>query len=323
MNKKVAAPRREVHGVLMLDKQRGEQSTGALTRVRGIYRAQKAGHTGALDPLASGVLPICLGECAKFSTYFLAGRKRYIAEGELGVVTATADAEGEVLSRSEPGECYKRIPELLPSFTGLITQVPPVYSAVKVRGKPLYRYARRGQEVEVPSRQVEIYELKLLELTPTHFKVSVYCSKGTYIRSLIADIGQAAGCGAYVTLLHRTEVEGLPVDRGISLEQLQMLCDAREDQNDFSALDALLLSTKTMLRDLPRLYVGKSDALKILHGLRRPAQEAVLQCEHCSLKSEEPLALWCGEELIGVVRLQHGLITPERLRSEELLKLPE
>ncbi len=249
-------PRRKVNGVFLLDKPTGVSSAGVLTRVRGIFRAQKAGHAGALDPLASGLLPVLLGESAKFSSFFLEGRKKYLAEGTLGVTTSTCDAEGEVISRRPADGCIERLDEVLERFRGKITQIPPVYSAVKVGGRPLYKYARsgRGDEVEIPSREVEIYSLEAIERSSSSFKIAVYCSKGTYIRTLVSDIGEALGCGAYVTMLRRTAVEGLPEGRMMSIDELQKLCDESVGESgDFSKLDALLLSTGDLMSALPKI----------------------------------------------------------------------
>ena len=172
-----------------------------------------------------------MGEAAKFSSFFLEGNKRYLAQGTLGVVTTTGDREGEVVLERDIGDAVERLESVLEQFTGTITQVPPIYSAIKVDGKPLYKYARQGKEaeVEIPKRQVEIFELNLIEKTANTFTVEVYCSKGTYIRTLIADIGEALGCGAYVTHLRRTFVEGLPAGQMTTLDELQKLSNDREE----------------------------------------------------------------------------------------------
>ena len=240
-------PRRNVDGVFLLDKPLGISSSLALTKVRGMYRANKAGHTGALDPLASGMLPICLGEASKFSTYFLQGKKRYIATGRLGAISSTCDREGEIIERHEVNDALDRLDDVIEQFKGSIVQIPPKYSAIKVGGRALYKYARQGQEVEIPSRNVTIYELKVFDIVDSDeeksFSVEVYCSKGTYIRTLIDDIGRALGCGAYVTMLRRIGVEGLP-DTMMGLDEIQKLTDGRSDPDDFTQMDSLLQMTE-------------------------------------------------------------------------------
>ncbi|MCR5084793.1 MAG: tRNA pseudouridine(55) synthase TruB, partial [Succinivibrionaceae bacterium] len=226
---------RDISGILLLDKPLGMSSAAALSRAKRLYGARKAGHTGALDPLASGVLPICLGEASKLSAFLLEGGKRYLATGRLGVVTSSADAEGEVVGRHEVGDAPARVASALGAFTGRITQIPPIYSAIKVNGRPLYKYARRGQEVEIPRREVEIYSLSLEGVEGDSFTISVHCSKGTYIRTLVADIGAALGCGAYVTMLRRTAVDALPPGPLTTLGRLEELAAA----GGTAALDAL------------------------------------------------------------------------------------
>lgn len=314
----VRAPRRPVDGVVLLDKPKGISSSLALTRVRGMFRAQKAGHTGALDPLASGLLPICLGEAAKFSTYFLEGRKKYIATGRLGIVTTSADAEGEIVKTSEVGDALSRLNDVIPSFRGKITQIPPIYSAIKVGGRPLYKYARKGQEVEIPSREVEIYSLNVTDIkdgAEPSFSVDVYCSKGTYIRTLVADIGQALGCGAYVTMLRRIGVEGLPEGQMMGLDELQNLCDSREDKEDFSKLDKLLLPIGDVMAFMPRIDLSKDMAIKLCQGVR--LKESLSNAQY-SMDPKENLGAWqvrCEGEFVGVVRIEHGYIIAERMMS--------
>ncbi len=310
-------PRRAIDGVLLLDKPKGISSSLALTRVRGMYRAEKAGHTGALDPLASGLLPICLGEAAKFSTYFLEGRKRYLATGRLGIITTTADAEGEIVAQNEVGDALERLHTVIEQFKGKIIQIPPIYSAIKVSGRPLYKYARKGQDVEIPKREVEIYDLKLTEIqdgAEPSFSVEVYCSKGTYIRTLIADIGNALGCGAYVTMLRRIEVQGLPREM-MDIDKLQTLCDSREDASDFSVLDKLLLPISKVMAWLPSISLPKEYALKLHQGmrLREDLDFATFSLDKATYKG--PWQVLAEGEFIGVVKIEHGFIIAERMMS--------
>lgn len=320
-SKGVRVPKRAIDGVLLLDKPKGLSSSLALTRVRGMFRAEKGGHTGALDPLASGLLPICLGEAAKFSTYFLEGRKRYIATGRLGIVTTSADAEGEIVASSEVGDALSHLNEVVEQFKGKIIQTPPIYSAIKVSGRPLYKYARKGQEVEIPKREVEIYSLDVKEVISGEepsFTVEVYCSKGTYIRTLIADIGNALGCGAYVTMLRRIEVQGLPKNEMIGLEDLQNLCDGREDLADFTQLDKLLLPVDKVMEWLPCLTLQRKEALDLCHGIRLHEDLESAQFSSDRTQYDGPWQVRCEGEFLGVARVLHGFIIPERMMSHPM-----
>lgn len=239
-------PRRALDGVLLLDKPVGLSSNDALIRAKRLYLAKKAGHTGTLDPLASGLLPLCFGEATKFSQDLLEADKTYEATMRLGVRTATGDAEGEVLD-TRPVTCDRAAVEaVLPRFTGEIVQIPPMYSALKRDGKPLYEYARAGQTVEREGRNVTIHVLELLacELPDVTFRVT--CSKGTYVRTLAEDLGEALGCGAHLTMLRRTGVGALTLEHAVTLDALS---DADEASRDawLQPVDALL-STFPMVR---------------------------------------------------------------------------
>ncbi len=310
--------KRKINGIFLLDKPEGITSSTALVKTRAIFKAQKGGHTGALDPQASGLLPICLGEAAKFSSFFLEGKKRYLAEGTLGKTTTTCDREGEVVIEREIGDAMERLEATLGQFVGTIVQVPPIYSAVKVNGKPLYKYARQGREdeVEIPQRTVEIYELKLLERTATTFKVEVFCSKGTYIRTLISDIGEALGCGAYVSHLRRVYVEGLPQGHMTTLEQLQHLADSRENRMDFTALDSLLIPIESALGNLPVVELPRELAEPLSHGMKVRLSNAENKAE---LKLPEPFP-----ELNSLVQAQyHGLFLGVCYFSDPNLLVPK
>lgn len=310
--------KRKINGIFLLDKPEGITSSTALVKTRAIFKAQKGGHTGALDPQASGLLPICLGEAAKFSSFFLEGKKRYLAEGTLGKTTTTCDREGEVVIEREIGDAMERLEATLGQFVGTIVQVPPIYSAVKVNGKPLYKYARQGREdeVEIPQRTVEIYELKLLERTATTFKVEVFCSKGTYIRTLISDIGEALGCGAYVSHLRRVYVEGLPQGQMTTLEQLQHLADSRENRMDFTSLDSLLIPIESALGNLPVVELPRELAEPLSHGMKVRLNNAENKAE---LKLPEPFP-----ELNSLVQAQyHGLFLGVCYFSDPNLLVPK
>lgn len=309
--------KRKITGIFLLDKPEGITSSTALVKTRAIFKALKGGHTGALDPQASGLLPICLGEAAKFSSFFLEGKKRYLAEGTLGKTTTTCDREGDVVVEREIGDAVSRLEQVLPTFIGTITQVPPIYSAVKVNGKALYKYARQGRadEVEIPQREIEIYELKLLEKTDTTFKVEVFCSKGTYIRTLISDIGEALGCGAYVSHLRRIFVEGLPSGQMTTLEELQHIADQRIDRNDFSELDALLLPIEQALGNLPIVSLPLKEAEPLSHGMK------VGFAGTPPVAPEELVQVRFENLFLGVCYFnEQGMVVPKRMMDPEVLR---
>ena len=244
--------RRAISGVFLLNKPLGISSNAALQKVRWLYRAQKAGHTGALDPLASGLLPICLGEATKFSHYLLNADKRYQTVVRLGQTTTTADREGEILQeRAIPVLDAALIERVLAQFRGAIMQVPPMYSALKKDGRPLYELARLGIEVDRPARPVTIYELTLVGFTEQTLTLDVTSSKGTYIRTLAEDIGEALGCGGHVEKLHRTQTGGFSLDEQLTIEYLESL--------DEPAREALLLPIYAPVVDLPRIDLNDGE----------------------------------------------------------------
>lgn len=265
---------RPISGLFLLDKPQGLSSNSALQRVKRIYGAAKAGHTGALDPLATGLLPICLGEATKFSQYLLDSDKRYLTTAKLGQRTDTCDAEGEVTEEKPVPDnlSRERIEALLVEhFSGEIEQVPPVYSALKLNGQPLYKLARQGVEVEVKPRRVRIHEIKLLALRADEVDLEVFCSKGTYIRSIVEDLGVLLGCGAHVSVLRRLQTGPFHADQMMTLEQLQNLAQpqAEEAQNSIQKrLDALLLPAWAPVADLPRVQLEAAEAERLQMGQR-------------------------------------------------------
>ncbi len=269
MNAQVNAPRqggkparRRLDGVLLLDKQLGLSSNHALQAARRLYNAEKAGHTGTLDPLATGLLPLCFGEATKFAGELLNADKRYVATVQLGVTTDTADAEGAVLERRPVEVGLVDVKAALEAFVGEIEQVPPMYSALKRDGKPLYEYARAGIEVERAPRHVTIHELRLVEtddgLADGRFVFEVRCSKGTYVRTLAADIGERLGCGAHLAALRRTGIGSLDVVQAHSLADLEALTA--------EARDALLLPPDSLLASLVEVRLDAADAARLRHG---------------------------------------------------------
>lgn len=298
--------RRPVHGVVLLDKPLGLSSNDALQKVKWLLRAEKAGHTGTLDPLATGVLPLCFGAATKFSQLQLEAPKTYIAVARLGQVTTTADAEGEVL-RERPVELASYTPELLAQvqarFTGPISQVPPMYSALKKDGKALYEYARAGIEIERPARNVTIHALDMVLCQDADgfaaLQLTVTCSKGTYIRTLAEDIGEALGCGAHLRSLRRTDTGGIGVDRCITLDALIAMPE-EERLHVVQPADCLLHAHT-------RVVLDARASGRFLTGLRRrgdwPDAEAV------AVYGDEPRAL------LGVGHITSGELIPDRLLS--------
>ncbi len=255
---------RDIHGVFLLDKPQGMSSNDIMQKVKRIFQANKAGHTGALDPLATGMLPICLGEATKFSQFLLDADKRYLVTAKLGERTDTSDAEGQIV---ETRDVNVKTPEMLTAleqFRGDILQVPTMFSALKHNGKPLYEYARQGITVEREARPITIFELNFIEYNAPYLTLEVHCSKGTYIRTLVDDLGEALGCGAHVTMLRRTAVADYPTEKMLDWHALQSLAEPQ----DLSLLDALLLPIDTAVAKLPALTLNESQTQGIGFGQR-------------------------------------------------------
>jgi len=293
--------RRRLDGVLLLDKSLGQSSNHALQTARRLYNAEKAGHTGTLDPLATGLLPLCFGEATKFSGELLDADKRYVATVQLGVTTDTADAEGKVLQRRPVELDLSTVEATLAAFVGEIEQVPPMYSALKRDGRPLYEYARAGIEVERVARRVNIYRLRLLDSSELigegRFMFEVCCSKGTYVRTLAADIGERLGCGAHLAELRRTGIGILDVVAAHSLAELEALTD--------DGRDALLLPPDSLLAGLAEVRLDTADAARLRHG----------QAVRWSSVEGSRLRVYDPElRFIGVCRqVADGWLQPQRL----------
>ena len=303
---RIRVQRRPVHGVLLLDKPLGLSSNDALQKAKWLLRAEKAGHTGTLDPLATGVLPLCFGAATKFSQLQLDAPKTYEAVALLGVTTSTGDAEGEVLTRREvdPAQITpERLAAVQRQFTGTLLQVPPMHSALKKDGKALYEYARAGVTVERPAREVQIYALNLAPALTSQglfaIKIIVSCSKGTYIRTLGEDIGAALGCGAHLSFLRRTGTGGIGVERCITLAQLEAL----PEEQRLEALEP----PQALLAGHAQVALGSEDAARFLSGLRRrgpwPDAPAV------AVYGKDPPAL------LGMGHIAGGELIPDRLLS--------
>ena len=259
---RVKRPQRPLNGVLMLDKERGASSNAALQQAKRLYQAAKAGHAGTLDPLATGLLPILFGEATKFSSDLLEADKSYAAEIRLGVSTATADAEGEVIATRAVSVTPEQLAAALANFRGDIQQTPPIYSALKHAGKPLYAYARAGIDIERAPRQVTIRALDLQWFEDERLALAVTCSKGTYIRSIAHDLGEMLGCGAHLAALRRTAVGRFGLDWAHSLDSLEAMTAA--------ARDARLLPLDALLQDLPEVSLEPAQQARFLQGQALP-----------------------------------------------------
>lgn len=252
---------RDISGILILDKPLHISSNRAVQIVKRLYGAKKVGHTGSLDPLASGVLPICLGHGTKVSQYLLASDKTYQFTMRLGQTTTTGDVEGDVVAEMPiPEFDALTLSRLLESFTGVIQQIPPMYSALKHNGQRLYALARAGQVVERPAREVTINSLKVLSTTIDSISLEVACTKGTYVRTLAEDLGAALGCGAHVTFLRRINTGPFELNQSVTVEQLELL------QGDIESLDKLLFSLDLALQDYPVISCTDEDKYNLCLG---------------------------------------------------------
>ncbi len=266
---------RLVNGILVLDKPAGMTSNSALQKVKRLYKAQKAGHTGSLDPLATGVLPICLGEATKVSHYLLDADKRYRARCLLGTVTTTGDSDGEVIdSKPVPALTQAEIIDLLISFQGEQDQTPPMFSALKHNGRPLYEYARKGIEIERKARRITLFSVKLIDFSFTteqaaFIEIEVHCSKGTYIRTLCEDIGKKIGCGAHISMLRRIDSGPFSLSQSITLEQLYQQFNPEEEltADRQEQMDQLLLPTDTAIKELAEFELNETQYKQIQHGI--------------------------------------------------------
>lgn len=285
-----------IDGVLLLNKPVGITSNAALQKAKWLLNAKKAGHTGTLDPFADGLLPLCFGEATKFSAYLLDADKRYRAVLQLGVTTSTGDPEGEVLDTRPVTVGCDDVVALLPRFTGEIEQVPPMHSALKHQGRPLYEYARAGIDIERPARRVHIRALDLVECSPPRVVLDVQCSAGTYIRTLAQDIGAALGCGAHLTALTRTAAGGFSLQQAHTLADLEAL--------DAGQRPGLLRPADCLVAHLPAVHLDAADAEALCHGrsVAHPAAPAGLARVYT-----------VGHAFIGLADAEAGRLVPRRL----------
>ncbi|HHE3507047.1 TPA: tRNA pseudouridine(55) synthase TruB [Pasteurella multocida] len=302
----MAKPRkrgRDIDGVFLLDKPQGMSSNDIMQKVKRVFQANKAGHTGALDPLATGMLPICLGEATKFSQFLLDADKRYQVTAKLGERTDTSDAEGQVVETREVQVDVQDILAALPYFRGELMQVPTMFSALKHQGKPLYEYARAGITVEREARPITIFDLQFIAYDAPYLTLEVHCSKGTYIRTLVDDLGEYLGCGAHVTVLRRTAVANYPVEAMMDWDTLQVLAA----QQDLALLDQHLLPTDSAVSVLPALHLNQEQSKAISFGQRVKFDNPTQLTGQVRLFSDT-------QQFLGVALLdEHNVIRPQRL----------
>ncbi|WP_282042324.1 tRNA pseudouridine(55) synthase TruB [Halomonas alimentaria] len=291
-----------VNGVLLLDKPAGMSSNHALQRARRLFQAQKAGHTGTLDPMATGLLPVCFGEATKFSAHLLASDKVYRTRVELGVVTDTGDAEGEVVERlAVPALTATDVEAVLARFQGEIEQVPPMYSALKHQGRKLYELAREGKSIERAARRVTVYDARLVAFEGSAFELEVKVSKGTYVRTLAEDIGRALGSGAHISVLRRLATGPFGAEGMLTLEALTALPDQ-------DAREATLLPVDILAAHLPRLEVDADAARRLTHGQSARADTG-------GLAVGDTARLYCDEAFLGL----GAVTTPQEVAPKRLL----
>ena len=292
---------RNINGIFLLDKPIGLSSNQALQRAKKIYAAKKAGHTGSLDVLASGLLPLCFGEATKFSQFLLEADKVYFVRAKLGERTATCDREGEV-TETKPTDHINLslIEEILKKYRGEVSQIPSMYSALKHHGQPLYKLARQNIEVEREPRIVNIYDLTLVEWTQDTLALSVHCSKGTYVRNLVDDIGQDLNCGAYVTELRRLKAGPFSAEQMITLEQLEGILET----GGYPAIDQLLLPVESTLAHFPILEINASQTRDLQQGKTVPIETSLTGCVQLVRQPHQ---------LLGVGEISDGVLTAKRL----------
>lgn len=292
--------KRPISGILLLDKPQGLTSNQALQTVKRLFLAKKAGHTGSLDPLATGLLPLCFGEATKFSQFLLEADKTYWVSACLGIKTRTGDAEGEVIeTRPLLSIHFDKLDNVLPQFCGNISQIPPMFSALKLKGKPLYELARQGITVERAARQVTVHSLTLRRVIENTIHLEIKCSKGTYIRTLVEDIGEALGCGAYVQGLRRLGVANYREEEMVNLEKLEKL--------DLAQRDHCLLPLDSLLPSWPFLRLSQAAAYYLYRG-------------HAVLLPGAPKRGWVrlihtvSDQFMGIGEvLEDGRVAPRRL----------
>lgn len=303
---------RDVHGVFLLDKHQGASSNDVLQKVKRLFNANKAGHTGALDPLATGMLPICLGEATKFSRYLLDSDKRYRVIARLGQRTDTSDADGNIVETRPVTFSQAELDVALESFRGETLQVPTMFSALKYQGRKLYEYAREGITVPREARPITVFELQFIRWQGDELELEIHVSKGTYIRTIIDDLGEKLGCGAHVIMLRRLQVARYPIARMMTLEQLQALAaqvNAAETP-DYAPLDALLLPMDSPAEDFPAVNLPTPVAAWFKQGMPVQAENAPASGLVRVTEGEQ-------QKFIGMAEIaDDGRVAPRRLVVE-------
>lgn len=305
---------RPINGVILVDKPTGISSNDTLQKVKRIFFAQKAGHTGALDPLATGMLPLCFGEATKFSQFLLDSDKRYRVVAKLGERTDTSDSDGEVVETRAVNVERDQLEACIDSFRGTTDQIPSMYSALKYQGRKLYEYAREGISIPRESRKITVYSVELLRFDNNEVEMELHVSKGTYIRTIVDDLGEMLGCGAHVTYLRRTGVSNFPYEHMVTIEQLQAMLDQAiaDEIEPGTVLDALLLPTDTAVQDLPEVNINAELAVHVLNG--NPVNAVVVPEEGTLVR----ITVGEAAEFIGVGTIDaKGMLAPKRVMANE------
>jgi len=305
----------DICGVLLLDKPSGRSSNFYLQRVKHLFNAKKAGHTGSLDPLATGLLPICFGKATCISEYFLHSDKAYEATIQLGETTDSHDSDGQIVARKEVNITDERFQQVLQEFQGEIEQIPPMVSALKHQGQPLYKLALQGKDVNRKPRKMHVYSISGQLLNQNQAKLQVHCSSGFYVRQLAADIGELLGCGAHIIALRRTQSKHLSIAHAISFEQLLDEFDKLPDQREMKSayIESKLLSADLVLDSLPALFVEKEGAEHVSHGRKLRLDQIVNDQLSMDLDQHYRLYQLVGEE--------HHFLGIAELSGERMLKV--
>ncbi|WP_392559164.1 tRNA pseudouridine(55) synthase TruB [Orbus mooreae] len=297
---------RDIQGVLLLDKPQGMTSNDVLQKVKRIFNAQKAGHTGALDPLATGMLPICFGESTKFSQYLLDSDKRYRVIARLGQRTDTSDADGQIIEERAITINLTDIQQALGHFIGDIMQIPTMFSALKHQGRPLYEYAREGITIEREARPITVYENRFIRFDNNELELEIHCSKGTYIRTIIDDLGEVLGCGAHVIYLRRLQVSNYPADKMVPLSYLQ------DHLENIDHLESFLMPIDSPVQDYPKIVLTTEQGRDILLGRSLTISNYDNSCLLTNL-----VRIYQQEQFIGVGELNNMILSPKRLIQTE------
>lgn len=292
----------DVHGIFLLNKPTAMTSNAALQKIKRFFGGSKAGHTGTLDPLATGMLPIFFGEATKFSNYLLESNKRYLVTAKLGVRTDTSDSEGQIIQEKPVSISLLEITQKIARFRGKQKQLPTMFSALKYQGHPLYEYARQGLIVPRSARNIEVYGLKILRFDQNELELDIHCSKGAYVRTIIDDLGEELGCGAHVTALHRSQVADFPIDKMLTFD------DLNAHETDQAGLMKLLLPVDSAVQSLPKTVITPEQGKDILHGRSIALSNGI---------NEERIRMYINQDtseyFIGIGTCQFGQLLPKRL----------